>query len=179
MPETAAVLDFGDSLKPREVLVRNLFGRSYWLRELSEEGHCAYMDAVLAGYVTGPDGKPRPAEGSAKIPSLLVSCCLYEADPDGERLRILQDGRPDPEYLVPLHVVRGWPNRVVEPLASRIREMSDMVAETEGALRKAAVEAQDRLDRFLHSQSGANGAAGDPAKNSRGSTTATSASPTG
>jgi hypothetical protein len=98
-----------DSIALIEVPVK-IAGVKYTLREASGEAVCAYRDAQIEGTVFNAEGKPVSVKGLSQVNMLLLSYCLFD----------------DKGTNVPLAVIKAWPNRVIEPLAERVKEISEL-----------------------------------------------------
>lgn len=90
-----------------------ILGKKYLIREASGDAACKYRNAVFKSTTMGPDGKPVKIEGLADVQPLLVSLCLYLVGENGEV-----------GQLVPLSVVRSWPDRIIRPLFQEIKRIS-------------------------------------------------------
>jgi len=114
-----------DTLDPIEISVV-IGGVSYVLREASAKAGAAYRNARFAGINFSEDG----AAGSPRLGDrdpLLVSLCLFH-----------EDGKP-----VGLEAVLAWPDRIVLPLAEKIRQISELDGDAEEAVPKSAKNAPD------------------------------------
>lgn len=101
-------LDFG-SFEPI-VLPVNILGENYLLREASGDAAARYNNAMLKCTTLGPDGRPARLDGLADVDPFLVSLCIVTAT-----------GKP-----VRLETVRSWPNRIVQMLAEKVKEISEL-----------------------------------------------------
>ena len=123
--------DFKD-LTPVTKKVTNLGGRDYVLHEASTDAATRYKNKQFesANY---EDGKLRRIEGRADADPLLLSCC------------ITYDSGDEKGQLVPLKVVRQWPERVTKGMIQWVKEHSDL-DDTEDPLKVALQEATARED---------------------------------
>lgn len=146
-----------DSLEPIEVPFK-FRGKSYVLREASEDVACRYRNAILRVSKV-EDGKFTAGDGFADTSAILVSGCLFEVTDGGEK-------------SVPLPTVRAWPARVVKPLFQKAKEISDLdEKETPETLTEKILALQEQRSKLLEeSREGAE-------KNSPSATTPTSDSP--
>lgn len=146
-------LDFND-LNPIELPV-TLGTKRYVLREAGGGDAIEYRNAQLRATRLGPNGKPVGLDGLADAESLLVSRCLYEAEPQTGALRTLTDGTPDRRYRVAEEQVRELPARVLKVLFAEAKRISQLdEGETVEALEKQAAEIQTRI-RELRDEEGA------------------------
>lgn len=166
-------IDF-DSLEPIRIKV-SYRGKRYWLTEASEDAATKYRDRSIKA-AKMYDGKVVGMEGGAEVEPFLVSLCLYEADPKDGSLRLTSLGDPNPEFLVPMSVVKSWPSRVVKPLYNRVREASDLTeTDTVETVQKAIGKLQRKLRALLDERDRDPAAEDDPSKNEPGATQDTSA----
>lgn len=110
-------LDFGD-LTPIELHVR-IGGQPYLLREASGEAACKFENARLERTQFSAEGKVCGLKGMSDIEPLLVSLCLFQQQ------KLLNDTlwRPVAEATI-----RTWPNRVVDRLFKKCKEISGLDA---------------------------------------------------
>ena len=101
-------LIFND-LTPIEIPV-SIEGVEYTLREASGDAACKYRNAMMACMQLA-DGKPVSLRGLADVEPLLVSLCLFVTETN---------------KLVPLHVIKTWPSRVITPLFEKAKEISEL-----------------------------------------------------
>lgn len=112
-----------DDLAPAERPVR-IAGKDYVLREASAETARRYRACSIRGASADKDsGRYTLGDGIGDLEIILVAGCLFErAGPDGTTLR-----------QVPEATVRGWPARVVTPLADAVLDLSPTLrGEVEG-----------------------------------------------
>lgn len=114
-------LDF--DLERKEVRL-TIGGRPYALREPTEGDAVKWQNACQRAGRFDKDGRVTAVEGLAEAEPLLVSLCLFDLDPAGEK-------------AVPAATVRGWPARVVRRLYDRALEMGEL---QQGPGRRAAAE---------------------------------------
>lgn len=110
-------------------------GKRYVMRELLGEDRAAYNMAKTEGVERPSDDvieNPSKASsdhklirsmllGKIKTDTLLVSLCLYELKEDGTEERVSED------------VVKSWPSRVIDALASEAERLN---AQDEGLAKK-------------------------------------------
>lgn len=142
----ADVFDF-DAVEPQQKPVRYQ-GKKYVLLEASESAHAAYQNVVTAAARFGEDGQIQRAQGLADADPVLLAQCLYAADRDG-RLPLDREGNADRRHLVPIHVIKGWPHRVTEPMVDWVCEVSGLrVRPTEQALEKQIAALTRQLEKL-------------------------------
>jgi hypothetical protein len=86
-------------------------GRKYTLEEASGDAVCKWRDAMIANTEFNSDGKPTRVTALAFLDMLLLSLCLKD-DETGEH--------------VPLETVKSWPHRVINPMAAKVKEISEL-----------------------------------------------------
>ncbi len=159
-----------DDLAPITVPVTIGTG-TYLLKEATGDAACKFQNALLKATKLGPEGRPVSLEGLADAEPLLVSMCLFEVVKITNKAGdVVTQERP-----VPLHVVRGWKNKVQKDLFNRIKVISDIGGEeeTEAVLVKRIADAQKKLDAIRAAKAEAE----DASKNGDGGAmTATSSS---
>ena len=101
-------LDF-DDLTPISLPVK-LQGKTYSLREASEDAACRWRNAVLKAVKPDSNGKPTCLDNLSDTEPFLVSLCLFD----------------DKDKPVPLPVVRSWSARIVKKLFAAVKEISDL-----------------------------------------------------
>ena len=123
--------DFKD-ITPATKDVKNLGGRSYTLHEASTDAATRYKNKQFesANY---EDGKLKRIEGRADSEPLLLSLCITYADGD------------EKGQLVPLKVVRQWPERITKPMIEWVKDHSDL-DDGEDPLKTALQKATGRDD---------------------------------
>ena len=121
-------------------------GEDYLLTAASGTSASKYKNKQISG-VTLKDGKPQKMQGVADADLLLLSCCLYETIAGGEvsdeNPKGLQAGR-----LVGITIIGSWPNRVVEPLVTRLKRISDLDEADVNALIKQRDELSKRIEKL-------------------------------
>ena len=104
-----------ESIEPIEVPV-TIAGKTYTLVEAVGEAVEVWRDAQISGTEFNAEGKPVRVSGLSGLNMLLLSRCLL-----------------DPERKpVPLAVIKRWPNRIIEPLAEKVKEISELVEKKTG-----------------------------------------------
>lgn len=118
----AQEIDFG-SAEPIKIRCK-ISGKQYWLLEASVDAKAAWRDVHLraAKYVNDKMVSVGEVGSAAKV---MVARCLYEADAKGD-LRYDQMGNVHQKFLVPLEVLRHWPDRVVDPIYEKVMEISNL-----------------------------------------------------
>lgn len=120
-------LDLSD-LTPIEVKVK-YNGKMYILREPSEDAVKTFRNHTFKHLET-KDGKVVGAkDGFADNQVILVSKCLYEAD--AEENLPLKNNLPDSSKLVSIANLNQWPNRIVEKLFEKAKEIGGLNEEEE------------------------------------------------
>jgi hypothetical protein len=124
-------------------------GKRYWLVEAFGDAVAEYRNALMSGAKinTNADGKPKTMSmGSmADAALILVSKCLFGAADDGT-IRTDAFNNVDIRYRVPLSTVRVWPNRVLEPLFDKVKQISGIdEADSVETLEKKIAELTRRL----------------------------------
>ena len=102
-----------EGLTPKTKEVKNLGKRNYLLHEASTDAATRYKNAQFASAKYG-DGKLERIEGRADAEPLLLSCCITYEDGD------------EKGQLVPLKVVKQWPERVTKPMIEWVKDNSDL-----------------------------------------------------
>jgi hypothetical protein len=98
-------------------------GTKYWVTEATEAAAVEWRDKNLQGMKVD-DGKVMGFDRISMSEPTLVQMCTYEADEEGQLPR--KDGRPDVSKRVPFNVVSSWPSRLVKPLFTWIKDVSDL-----------------------------------------------------
>jgi hypothetical protein len=152
-----------DSAIPKEEVV-TLGATSYILREASGGAASEHKDATFKAVKVNNQTNTSTFAGIADADLVLLSRCLLEdkTPPD----------KPDPRVLslVPLATLRGWPNRITEPLITHLKEISGMeTPETKESLTKKLEEVTAKLAK--PNGETAEGENADTAKNSPAGTT--------
>ena len=108
-------MEFSLELQERSLTVD---GKSYVLREPTEEAACAYRDALTSG--AQMEGRRITKMGSvAGAEPILVSRCLFEADGVGRR-------------SVSIKTIYGWPSRAVKKMFEWLSEVGNLREKEEG-----------------------------------------------
>jgi hypothetical protein len=151
--------DFSD-LTPIEIPVTLPGGRKCILREGSAADGKAYQNFQARLSKVDPETKTASIVGNAgELESLLVSKCLYECDQGGS-LRRLDNGLPDPRFLLPMKDILALPNAVVSKLYAKALRISGFEqAETEEALVKRLRDTQEKLEALQRARGIVNGEA--------------------
>ncbi len=97
-----------DSPLPVEVPI-SFRGSKYLLVEASGEVACRYRNAILAASKLSRDGKTVSINGLADTQLLLISLCLFEAEP---------------RKAVKLDELKKWPAKFLEVLFTRAKAIS-------------------------------------------------------
>lgn len=141
-----------DDLTPVEIPVRHS-GKRYVLREATGDASSIYQNAVVKSAKLGADGKPVGFENVADTEPLLVSLCLYSLDGEG-RIRLDNDGNPDPRYRVPLKTVRGWPAKMIKQLYEKAVNISNLrpQQETVETLEEKMAELRTRQEKLVEAE---------------------------
>lgn len=129
--------EFEFDLTPTEIPV-TISGQKYVLCEATDAVAAAFRNAGAAGATLDEDGNTHVG-AVGDVQAVLVAGCLF-------RIVEKDDGTEWKRHPVPLAAVRGWPNRVVQPLFEKAKEISEL-GEWESAemLRQLIKRAQRRL----------------------------------
>ena len=114
------------------------------MREATADAARVWKNAMAKAVKLGADGKPTSIDGLSDTDSLLVSLCVFDVARNGP---------------VPITVVRAWPNRVVDSLFRKIKEISmleDM--ENEDFLSKRIGADRAKLEEIQAAKRSKNGA---------------------
>lgn len=99
-------------------------GRKYILVEASGGTVAKYRTAMLGGALmeksTAGNVKVSGMGGLAEAELVLLAGCLCFADDQGNPVEV----KTGVYSTVPIETLRAWPNRVLEPLAARAKEIS-------------------------------------------------------
>src|SRR5262249_48389219 len=132
-----------DSVIPVEVPVR-IGDERFVLREASEDAAVRWRNAC-ARCARMVDGKVVAVGDIADTEPQLLSWCLYE----GETIRLLPDGSPDPKHLVSAQRIRRWPARVVKALYDEARRISGLdERDTRKTLLDRIAKLKEQLDQL-------------------------------
>lgn len=102
--------DFSD-LSVREIKNIRISGKTFTLREASEDAAVHYRNEIFRSTKLGESGRPVSMDGIANAEPLLLSYCLIEDS----------SGLP-----VALRTILAMPTRIVEPLVKKLKEISDL-----------------------------------------------------
>jgi hypothetical protein len=116
-------------------------GRTYVLREPSEDAACRFKNASfrVSSFI---HGKSPDVKDPADICPVLVSLCLFE--------KVEGKDGAESEKPVSLPVVKGWPSRMVRPMFEKLKEWGRLLDEDETAedLEKRIAKDQKRLQEL-------------------------------
>ena len=135
---SADFLDFQDLSTPVEVLVSNLFGKDYILREATGDVACKFQNKRAKCMKFGTDGKTASIDDIADVDPLLLSMCLFSPN----------DKTPGTfDKPVPITTIRSWPSRIVKKLVEKAKEISELedVEETVADLEKKLEAAKEKV----------------------------------
>lgn len=137
MSKTSDFLDFQDLSSPIEVLVSNLFGKDYILREATGDVACKFQNKRTKCMKFGTDGKTASIDDIADVDPLLLSMCLFAPN-------VKNPGTFD--VPVPITTIRSWPSRIVKKLVEKAKEISELedVEETVADLEKRLEAAKEK-----------------------------------
>lgn len=138
-------LDFNDlQVREEEVPYK---GTLYILREADEEAAKLYRSSLLRG-AKMVDKSVQGLEGTAEASAVLVSQCLFRADPNTGKILLLPgpEGLPDKRHLVSLKTVLSWPQRVIKAVFERAKEISELDEKKDKA---ALIKQRDEASKAL------------------------------
>ncbi len=137
-------LDF-DDLEPISIPIK-IRGKRYILKEASANDARKWRNAIFA-QTRMHDGKISGLGNVADSEALLVSLCLYEVKPYAP-----ETGYKPEEIPVPLKTVLEWPNKLVKPLFTHARRISDLeekeTPDTEESLTAEITRLTTKLDEL-------------------------------
>lgn len=152
-----------DSLVPEEVPV-TIDKDRFILREALEEDVVWWQSEQFKNAkVSKGSATVSGLGGMAERESLLLSRCLFRADPEG-RLPLNSVGEPDRRMLVAKQNIKGWPTKVVKKLFKTLADISGLNDEVQTGETDTPTNSEE-------SEQGGQESNGGMGKNSRSSTT--------
>jgi hypothetical protein len=121
---------FFESLERTSIPV-TIGDKTYTLTEASGDTAALYKNRLFANTELGAEGKPKHVRNIADLDAYLVSRCLT----DENRLAVSEK------------TVRSWPNRIVEQLAEKAREISGMDTKDESKNSARDGEAKNEFEQ--------------------------------
>lgn len=128
--------------EPKQVPV-TVKGKKYVLRQANGTAGNAYRNAMMRSMRMGADGMAEGLDGVADAETVLLSRCLYAANPDGS-LPLNKNGDPDPRSLVSQETILAWDDVVQTRLAEVAKDISGL------GKRKAAPAANGEAEKNSH-----------------------------
>lgn len=126
-----------DSLEVIDVPVK-YGGKKYVLREASGDTGRKFNDARTK-CMHFQDGGVSGVEGVGGLPIYLLSMCLFETD---------EDGVVQPKRHVTQEALKSWPERVIQPLFMKAREIGELDQDSLESLRKQYKELGERIAKM-------------------------------
>lgn len=109
-----------------------LKGEDYYLQEADGETGCEYRDAKASGMKADIDENGKVVsnsfsmQGAHKAELILLSRCLFKGNHEnGNGERVLHD------------IIKQWPDRVLQPLVEKVKEISELDAPRENPTRRS------------------------------------------
>lgn len=121
-----------------EIPVISPENENYILRE-ADGGAAVRFTDERARCVQFEDGGMSGVEGPGKLPILLLSLCLFETDDHGD---ILLNKPVNP------NIIKCWPDRVIQQLFDKAKEISEIEQDDLPALRKQYKELGEKLAKM-------------------------------
>lgn len=148
----------------------------YWMLEASVSDSNKFK-GEMTKQIRFADGKPFSMGNPSGAEAVLLASCLFTAEEDGSKhgkLRLNNEGDPNPNYLVPEKKILRWGQRIFKPIVKRLRLISDLDEkedDTEEGLVKRITELQASLDRIKEAKNnGEDETPETPAKNGQSAT---------